>query len=155
MHRALAFIMVIYNLLCRKKHSFEGWFPSFEDFQRQAQAKLISCPTCGTTKVAKVPHACAVHVKKEQSPVAAKKAPESAPAQPSPVEFKEMLLQVHHYVRKNFEDVGSRFAEEAKQIHKGEAQERPIHGTATAQEARELAEEGVPFIALPKPELDS
>ena len=147
--------MVIYNLLCRKKHSFEGWFPSFEDFQRQSEKKLISCPTCGTTKVEKVPHACAVHVKKEQAPVPAKKPATHLPAQPSPAEFKEMLLQVHHYVKENFEDVGSRFAEEAKQIHKGEVEERPIHGTATPQEAKELVEEGVPFIALPKPDLDS
>ena len=66
-----------------------------------------------------------------------------------------MLLRVHHYVKENFEDVGSRFAEEAKQIHKGAAEERPIHGTATQQETKELAEEGVPFIALPKPDLDS
>jgi hypothetical protein len=66
-----------------------------------------------------------------------------------------MLLQVHHYVKENFEDVGPRFAEEAKQIHKGDAAERPIHGTATIQETKDLAEEGVPFIALPKPELDS
>jgi hypothetical protein len=66
-----------------------------------------------------------------------------------------MLLRVHHYVKENFEDVGSRFAEEARQIQKGSAEERPIHGTATKEEAKELAEEGVPFVALPKPELDS
>ena len=66
-----------------------------------------------------------------------------------------MLLQVHHYVKQNFEDVGSRFAEEARQIHQGKSEERPIHGTATAKETAELAEEGVPFVALPKPELDS
>ena len=147
--------MVIYNLRCRKKHSFEGWFPSFEDFQRQAEKKLISCPTCGTTKVEKVPHACAVHLKKEPAPVPAKKPAQTPPAQTSPAEFNEMLLRVHHYVKENFEDVGSRFAEEAKQIHKGASEERPIHGTATPQEAKELVEEGVPFIALPKPELDS
>jgi hypothetical protein len=149
--------MVVYNLLCKRKHSFEGWFPSFEDFQKQADKKLISCPTCGTTKVEKVPHACAVHVKKEQPPVRAKKQPQiPAPAAPpSPAEFKEMLIRVHDYVQKNFEDVGPRFAAEAKQIHKGEAEERPIHGTATLKEAKELAEEGVPFIPLPKPELDS
>jgi hypothetical protein len=76
-------------------------------------------------------------------------------APPSPAEFKEMLLRVHHYVKQNFEDVGPRFAEEAKQIHKGEAEERPIHGIATVKEAKELAEEGVPFLPLPKPELDS
>ena len=150
--------MVIYNLLCRKKHAFEGWFPSFEDFQRQAEKKLISCPTCGSTKVEKMPHACAVHVKKEQpAPPAKKKPDQEAPAevQLSPTEFKEMLIRVHHYVRENFEDVGPRFAEEAKQIHKGESAERPIHGTATLKEAKELAEEGVPFVPLPKPELDS
>jgi hypothetical protein len=65
-----------------------------------------------------------------------------------------MLIRVHHYVRENFEDVGPRFAEEARQIHKGETAERPIHGTATINEAKELAEEGVAFIPLPKPELD-
>jgi hypothetical protein len=147
--------MVIYNLLCKKNHSFEGWFPSFEDFQKQADKKLISCPTCGTTKVEKLPHACAVHVKKEQPAPPAKKPEPTPPAPPTAAEFKEMLIQVHHYVKQNFEDVGPRFAEEAKQIHKGEAEERPIHGTATGEEVRELVEEGIPCIPLPKPELDS
>ena len=148
--------MVIYNLLCKKKHNFEGWFPSFEDFQKQADKKLISCPTCGTTKVEKVPHACAVHVKKEQPPAPPAKKNVPAPAAPpTAAEFKEMLLRVHHYVKENFEDVGPRFAEEAKQRHKGEAAERPIHGTATISEVKELAEEGVPCMPLPKPELDS
>jgi hypothetical protein len=148
--------MVIYNLLCKKKHSFEGWFPNFDEFQKQAEQKLISCPTCGTTKVEKVPHACAVHVKKEQpTPPPAKTATQTPPAPPSPTEFKEMLLRVHHYVKQNFEDVGSRFAEEARQIHQGKAEERPIHGTATVSEAAELADEGVPHVVLPKPDLDS
>ncbi len=147
--------MVIYNLLCKKKHSFEGWFPSFEEFQKQADKKLISCPTCGTTRVEKVPHACAVHVKKEQSPTPAKKPEPAPPSPPTAAEFKEMLIKVHHYVKQNFEDVGPRFAAEARQIHKGESAERPIHGTATMKEVKELAEDGVPCIPLPKPELDS
>lgn len=147
--------MVVYNLLCKKKHGFEGWFPSFEDYQKQAQEKLISCPTCGSTAVEKVPHACAVHVKKEQPRAPVKKRAPAAEAQVSPAEFKEMLLRVHHYVKEHFEDVGPRFAEEAKQIHKGLAEERPIHGTATLQEAKALAEEGISFVPLPKPELDS
>jgi hypothetical protein len=147
--------MVIYNLLCKKKHSFEGWFPSFEDYQKQADGNLISCPICGTTKVDKVPHACAVHVKKEQPAKPAKAPQQTPPAPPSPAEFKEMLIQVHHYIKQNFEDVGPRFAEEARQIHQGKAEERPIHGTATAEERAELAEEGVPHAVLPKPDLDS
>ena len=85
--------MVIYNLVCRKKHSFEGWFPSFEDYQKQADKKLISCPSCGTTKVEKVPHACAVHVKKEQATPPAKKPVQAPAAQPTAAEFKEMLIR--------------------------------------------------------------
>ncbi len=147
--------MIVYNLICKKDHRFEGWFPNYEEFQKQSEKKLISCPTCGSTKVEKLPHACAVHVKKEQPPAAPKKTETPPPAPPSPAEFKEMLLQVHHYVKQNFEDVGSRFAEEAKQIHHGKAEERPIHGTATEEERAELAEEGIPHVVLPKPELDS
>jgi hypothetical protein len=147
--------MVIYNLLCKKNHSFEGWFPSFDDYQQQADKSLISCPFCGTTKVEKVPHACAVHVKKEQPPPPAKTPRQPAPTPPSPAEFKEMLIQVHHYIKQNFEDVGPRFAEEARQIHEGKAEERPIHGTATPTERAELEEEGIPHAVLPKPDLDS
>ena len=147
--------MVVYNLVCKKQHQFEGWFPNYEEFQKQAEKKLISCPTCASTKIEKLPHACAVHVKKEQPAPTPKKTETPPPSPPSPAEFKEMLIQVHHYVKQNFEDVGPRFAEEAKQIHQGKAEERPIHGTATAQEAADLAEEGIPHVILPKPELDS
>jgi hypothetical protein len=147
--------MVVYDLICKKQHRFEGWFPSFEDFQKQAEKKLISCPKCSSTKVEKLPHACAVHIKKEAS-VPAPKQPQTpeVPA-PTPAEVNEMLIRVQHFVKENFEDVGSRFAEEARLIHKGEAEERPIHGTATAQERDELVDEGVPHVALPKPDLDS
>jgi hypothetical protein len=151
--------MVIYNLVCRKQHRFEGWFPSFEEFQKQAERKLLSCPTCGSKKVEKVPHACAVHLKKDDNPEPKKTRRKPQPAAPgtelSPAEFTELMIRVHHYVKENFEDVGSRFAHEARQIHNGEAEARPIHGTATTQEAQELAEDGVPVVALPKPELDS
>jgi hypothetical protein len=148
--------MVVYDLVCNKKHEFEGWFPNYEEFQKQAERKLISCPTCGSTKIEKLPHACAVHIKKEQPPALARKKTEKAlPVPPSAAEFKEMLIRVHHYIKANFEDVGSRFAEEARQIHYGKAEERPIHGTATAEQRAELVEEGIPHAILPKPELDS
>jgi hypothetical protein len=148
--------MVVYDLICKKAHRFEGWFPNYEEFQKQAEKKLISCPTCGTTKVEKLPHACAVHVKKEEAPAPQKKPESAAPAvPPSAAEFKEMLLKVHHYIKQNFEDVGPRFAEEARQIHHGKSEQRAIHGTATAEEREALVEEGIPHAVLPKPELDS
>jgi hypothetical protein len=148
--------MVVYDLLCKKQHRFEGWFPSYEDFRKQSEKKLISCPKCGTTKVEKLPHACAVHVKKEPSaPLPQKAETQPTPQPPTPAEFNEMLVKVHHYVKQNFEDVGPRFAKEAKEIHRGNAEERPIHGTATVEERDELVEEGVPHVVLPKPQLDS
>ncbi|MET0409147.1 MAG: DUF1178 family protein, partial [Hyphomicrobium sp.] len=49
----------------------------------------------------------------------------------------------------NTEDVGPRFADEARKMHFGEIEERQIRGTSTAEEARELAEDGVPFGILP------
>jgi hypothetical protein len=148
--------MVIYDLVCKNDHRFEGWFPSFEEFQKQAAKKLLSCPTCGDTAIEKLPHACAVHVKKQDAAPSRQLRAEAVPVPAaSAQEFKELLLKVHHYINQNFENVGARFAEEARQIHSGQAANRPIHGTATAEEREALSEEGVPYVVLPKPELDS
>jgi hypothetical protein len=146
--------MVVYDLRCDKEHRFEGWFPNFDEFQKQADHELISCPTCGSTRIEKLPHACAVHLKREQAAPPVQN-PQPAARPPSAREWKELLIKVHHYVKENFEDVGARFAEQARQIHLGNAEERPIHGTATPSEREALADEGIPYLILPKPELDS
>jgi hypothetical protein len=149
--------MVVYDLLCKKNHRFEGWFPSFEEFQKQASQGQVSCPTCGSTKVEKMPHACAVlshrsepQQKKESTPQ------EKAPSRTlTEAEARELLLRLHHYVKENFEDVGPRFAEEARAIFHGSSEKRSIHGTSTQEEREELDEQGIPYTILPKPELDS
>lgn len=150
--------MVVYDLLCKKEHRFEGWFPSFEEFQKQAAGGQISCPTCGSTKVEKIPHACAL-LTRNRDEQSGKKNPESeekAPERPATeAEAKELLIRLHHYVKENFEDVGPRFCEEARAIFRGRGKKRSIHGTSTPQEKERLDEEGVPYAILPKPELDS
>jgi len=145
--------MVVYDLICKKMHSFEGWFPSFEGYQEQAKKEQITCPTCGTSKVERVPNACAVISQRgdKEEPKPVQKKPELALTE---AEATEMLLQLHQYVKENFEDVGGRFAHEAREIFRGEAEPRPIHGTATTVERQELDEEGIPFYTLPKPKLD-
>ncbi len=144
--------MVVYDLTCKRNHCFEGWFPSFEGYQEQAARGEISCPTCGTTAVEKVAHACAVHINREGK----KAQPEKAPSLPlSEAEAKEALICLNHYVRENFEDVGPRFAEEARAIFYGRSEKKPIYGASTAEEREDLDEEGIPYISLPKPELDS
>ena len=49
------------------------------------------------------------------------------------------------------EDVGDRFAAEARKMHYGEAEERGIRGRATREEARDLLEEGISVFSLPLP----
>lgn len=149
--------MIVYDLICKKKHRFEGWFPNFEEYQKQAARGQISCPSCGTTKVEKLPHACAVlssrgEKKEKEAPVQTEKAPS---VQLTAAEAKELLIRLNQHVRENFEDVGPRFAEEARAIFHGESEKKSIHGTSTPQEREELDEEGIPYAILPKPELDS
>lgn len=145
--------MVIYDLTCDNDHRFEGWFSGPENYEEQLSRNEIACPVCNSTAVTRLPHTCAVHMKKEaaQAPAAGR----SNPAMPTPEQFREALIRVHHYVRNNFEDVGPRFAEEARRIHDGEVQERPIHGTATPDEQESLDDDQIPYMTLPKPELDS
>lgn len=150
--------MVIYDLVCKKNHRFEGWFPSYDAYREQASRGLISCPTCGSKRVQKLPHACAVLTQRTQSereesrgrpPGASRARP------PSEADLKEMLFRLHHYVKENFEDVGPRFAEEARAIFHGKAEKRGIHGTATEEERDALDEEGIPYLTLPKPKADA
>lgn len=145
--------MVIYDLTCDNNHRFEGWFSGPENYREQLSRKEIACPVCSSTAITKLPHTCAVHMKKEEAPAPAGQRPEAEML--TPEHFREVLVRVHHYVENNFEDVGPRFALEARRIHEGEVGERPIHGTATPEERESLDEDGIPYMTLPKPELDS
>jgi len=143
--------MVIYDLSCENDHSFEGWFANPANYSEQLSQRQIACPVCTSTVITKLPHTCAVHMKKEEPSGPTK--PRSTPATPEQV--KEALFRAHSYIRTNFEDVGSTFAEEARRIHAGNAEERPIHGTATTDERESLDHDEVPYMILPKPDLDS
>ena len=52
------------------------------------------------------------------------------------------------------ENVGERFPEEARRIHYDEAPARTIRGTATADETRELLDEGIAVLPAPVPPED-
>jgi hypothetical protein len=65
--------------------------------------------------------------------------------------MKARFIEAVKHVVANSEDVGTRFAEEARRIHYGEAQERAIRGQASLDEARELHDEGIEVVALPLP----
>ncbi|MEE8387011.1 MAG: DUF1178 family protein [Acidiferrobacterales bacterium] len=132
--------MIIYDLRCAHSHKFEGWFKTSDDFRSQNEGGLLSCPVCGSSEVVKLPTAS--RIKRHSS------SRELSASQLVPSE--QMLLQkIHEYVNNNYVDVGSEFPEQARKIHYGEVKSAPIRGTATADEARELHEEGVSVISLP------
>lgn len=130
--------MIRYQLTCKKEHSFEGWFRDSAAYDEQAKKKLVSCPTCGSTKVAKAPMAPAVSKKAELAEAAQK-------AQ----QMKEFVLNLRKQVEENSEYVGDRFPNEARAIHYGDAEERQIYGEATLKDAHDLIEEGIPVAPLP------
>lgn len=155
--------MLVLNLACETGHSFEGWFASAKDFESQQQRGLLSCPLCNSAKVRKMPSAPRLNLSAAEPAPARPRAPAAPSPEPTapvlppgaPVIAAELQKQVIQAVRTlmaNTEDVGDRFATEARRIHYGEAQERGIRGRATPDEARELADEGIDIVALPVPD---
>ena len=59
------------------------------------------------------------------------------------------LRDIHKKVKTDFTNVGDKFADEARKIHYGEAEQKPIYGTTTEEERDDLADEGVVFHHLP------
>jgi hypothetical protein len=137
--------MIVFELSCVAGHRFEGWFGSPEDYARQDASGLVTCPLCGTATVQRLPSAKVRTT--ESSEPAARPAPSAPAATPKEVTVASFIEQI----LANTEDVGRRFPEEARKIHYEEAPRRGIRGVATADEARDLADEGIPVVSLPIP----
>lgn len=137
--------MIVFDLICRNEHRFEGWFASGEDFAAQQDRGLLNCPVCGGAHVEKLPAAKI----RTHAAVAATPASTSAgrPGQIGQADVSRII----DYILTHSEDVGKSFAEEARKIHYQEAPQRSIRGVATRSEAEDLHEEGVPVFSLPIP----
>lgn len=129
----------VFNLQCADGHLFEGWFSSHEDYDEQQQRGLLTCPMCQNANIEKRPSAPRLNFGKG----------ESLPSL-SDSEAQALMLKKMREVVLASEDVGVQFAEEARRIHDGEAQERSIRGVATAQECAELAQDGIAVVAVPE-----
>jgi hypothetical protein len=133
--------MIRYALICEHAHEFEGWFGSSSDFDDQQARGLLECPTCGSKAVSKQIMAPAV--------VGAKKRTTPDASQPTRAMMLEAMGALRRHVEENFDDVGDTFAKEARAIHEGKAEARGIYGQASAQEVRDLVEDGVPVAPMP------
>ena len=166
--------MIKYTLVCDARHGIEGWLRNSDDFDSQRARQLVTCPGCGSAKVEKGLMAPAVSTarSREGRGIAAPVQPQThhepaVPSAPKPVEpplqpsallpgdvqQKEMVeafRQARARIIENSENVGTGFADEARKIHYGEAEERSIYGETTPKDAVDLIEEGISVMPLPE-----
>ena len=136
--------MKVINLRCHNGHGFEGWFASDDDFLAQNGGQQIACPLCADTVIVRLPSAPRLNLSGAREGV-------PATAVASPPDPQAQWLKAVRHVLANTEDVGERFADEARRIHYGETAERGIRGQASADEREALRDEGIEVTPLALP----
>ncbi|MBU3725772.1 MAG: DUF1178 family protein [Burkholderiaceae bacterium] len=157
--------MKVFNLKCEHGHPFEGWFKSHVAFEDQQSRGLLACPFCDSRVIEKTLSAPRLNLSGAQSDVSPDLVPktsattdgQSSPsarfaAHPQAAALAVALDLVRQMLAQS-EDVGDRFPEEARAMHADEIPVRAIHGSASLDTAQELAEEGIPIVAIPFPGL--
>ena len=138
--------MKVLNLRCGKRHAYEGWFASEDDFLSQQERGIVACPLCGDTAAVRLPNAS--RLKRSRQPTSAEQQEQTTEM----MTMQSQWLRAVRHVLSSTEDVGERFPEEARRIHYGEVEERGIRGRASKEDADALREEGIDVMALPIPD---
>jgi hypothetical protein len=142
----------VLNLRCANGHGFEGWFGSDDDFMAQNGSAMIECPMCADKIIKRMPSAPRLNLSgaREPQPVVASPPP-ALKKEPELADMQAAWLGAVRQLMARTEDVGARFAEEARRIHYGEKPQRGIRGQATPEEREALQEEGIETMAIPVP----
>ena len=150
--------MIRYTLRCEKDHAFESWFQSPSAYDSQVKRKLVSCPACGSIKVEKAIMAPRIVSRKgrgQRRGSAAAPAEVTASSELTSLmlaqerELRAKLRELRDHIVKSADNVGERFPNEARKMHYGDKEHRPIYGEASPEEARALVDEGVEVSPLP------
>ncbi|HZE54316.1 MAG TPA: DUF1178 family protein [Bradyrhizobium sp.] len=147
--------MIHYNLRCARGHAFESWFQSSSAYETQEKRKLVNCPVCGSAEVERAIMAPQIVSKKGREVAVAAPATEAATPASTPLlmaqerELRTKLKELRDHIVKSADNVGERFPVEARKMHYGDIEHRPIYGEASPDEARALIEEGVEVTPLP------
>ena len=128
--------MKVYNLCCEHDHRFEGWFASERDCSEQLASARIACPLCDSNAVSRLPSAPRLRRNATEAPAQAK-------------DIQQQVVAFMRQMVARSEDVGARFAEEARRMHYEETPERPIRGTASREDCAALVEEGIGVLPIP------
>ena len=140
--------MIKYTLECRKKHRFESWFKSADAFEKLLTSGHITCSVCGISEVSKSIMAPNIGAKSNSRTKSQNLNKEVSLSTPSTVAEKA-IKEFRQHIEKSSENVGSKFATEARKMHLGEAPERSIYGESTIKEAKDLIDEGISVVPLP------
>lgn len=153
--------MKVLDLKCSHDHRFEGWFASTDEFESQLSRKLVACPVCSTTEVSRMPSAPRLNLLAGRSSSSSDQGEKEAassgaaqavrPTQDADQALQARALQFMREILAKTENVGDRFAEEARRMHYDEAPARNIRGVATPEDAHALMEEGIDVMPLPVP----
>ncbi|MBR1144025.1 DUF1178 family protein [Bradyrhizobium sp. AUGA SZCCT0431] len=152
--------MIRYSLRCERGHAFESWFQSSSAYESQEKRKLVSCPSCGSVKVERAIMAPQIVSRKGREdaravPAAEVTSTEGAATEATPLlmaqelELRAKIKELRDHIVKNADNVGERFPSEARKMHYGDIEHRPIYGEASPDEARALIDEGVEVSPLP------
>lgn len=139
--------MIVFDLKCSDGHVFEAWFGSSAAWEAQRASGLVACPICGSAEVAKAVMAPNVGAKGNRAAASTGPSP-AADASPVIKAAMEMIAAAQAKMLEKSQWVGAAFADKARAMHLGEEPSAQIHGQATAEQAQELVEEGVPVAPL-------
>jgi hypothetical protein len=147
--------MIHYNLRCERGHTFESWFQSCSAYEDQESRKLVNCPICGSSEVQR--DIMAPRIVSRKGRKGAEPAPAAVPEPNPPTqlmmsqerELRAKLKELRDHIVKNADNVGEQFPTEARKMHYGDIEHRPIYGEASPDEARALIDEGVEVTPLP------
>ena len=136
--------MITFDLICGNNHTFEGWFEDGDAFKEHLKKGMIACPVCNDISIVKAPSSFAI------------KSAQSGKADSGiRIGIEKIARSLNEYVKKNFDDVGCDFADEALKIHYGVSEKKNIRGTSTLEEEKKLKKEGINFLKIPMPETAS
>ncbi len=144
--------MIRYALLCDDDHAFESWFDHSSAFDKLQSAKLIECPHCGSQKIRKdlmSPQIGGLRANKRATNNPSIVKTPDIELQKLQQEAVELARKIRHHVEKNADNVGDKFASEARKIHFEEVEPHNIYGEATPDEVSELVEDGIEIAPLP------
>ena len=140
--------MIKYNLKCKNNHEFESWFADSKEFDKLNRKKLLECIYCNSTKISKSMMAPMVSVVND------KKNKDNQIVDLLKKE-KNQLIDIRNFIENNFEFVGKNFSKEVRDIYYDKKKNKKIYGTTSAEERKELSEEGINLITIPWIEKDN